>query len=93
MQLPQVLEDTQTRLQTFLSSAQSLSLERYALADKLANLVNELDANAPPLESKDGYTRAGRTVLQQMEGLQQELERLEAGLAWVGVLEQVLLLR
>jgi hypothetical protein len=96
-QLPQLLEQTRTRLQSFLSSAQTLSLERYSLADRLANLVNELNADAPPISelTKGGYggTTSGRTVLEQMEGLQYELQRLEAGLAWVGVLEQVLVLR
>ena len=41
---------------------------------------------------KTGRTRP-LTVLEQMEAMTQELTGLEAGLAWVQVVEQVVLLR
>ncbi|ORY33806.1 TIP-1 family-domain-containing protein [Naematelia encephala] len=87
--LPILLEETQTKLEDFLSSAQSLSLERYALADKLAGLVSELSSE----DDHDRETQGRRkTVLEQLEEMQDELKRLEAGLAWATVLERVLLL-
>ncbi|KAK8869829.1 hypothetical protein IAR55_000397 [Kwoniella newhampshirensis] len=91
--LPGILEETQEKLQTLLSSAQGLSLKRYELADKLANLVSELSSNND-VES-EGETKdqpRGKTVLEQMEGMQDELGRLEAGLVWARALEQVVTL-
>jgi len=90
--LPHLLDETQERLQTFLVDAQSLSLQRYALADKLASLVSDL-SRPDEEDGSDGQTKQGRTVLEQIERLQDELSRLEAGLAWATVLEQVILLR
>ena len=95
--MPDLLAKTQERLQGFLSSAQSLSIERYALADKLAHLVSELSSS--PVDDErthddlGGHTKQGKAVLEHMETLQHELARLEAGLAWATVLEQVMLLR
>ncbi|WWD15898.1 hypothetical protein CI109_100322 [Kwoniella shandongensis] len=105
--LPPKLEETQEKLQTLLSSAQGLSLKRYELADKLANLVSELSSSNEPQpkhqhdggaeaegsEEKGGEEqRAEKTVLEQMEEMQVELGRLEAGLAWARALEQVVTL-
>lgn len=88
VELPILLEQTQAQLQTFLTSAQTLSLERYDLADRLTRLVNDLGEEAPTLEGK-----RGNTVLTQLEGLQDELGRFESSMAWVGVVERVVLLR
>lgn len=63
-------------------------MKRYDLADRLTRLVNDLSEDAPPLDGKKG-----KTVLTQLEGLGEELGRLEASLAWVGVVERVVLLR
>lgn len=91
--MPKLLHETQDKLQLFLSSAQSLSLERYTLADKLATLVSELSSSTSDDEPEfpDGNQR--KSVLEQMEGLQAELGRLDAALSWVDVLERVLSLR
>ncbi|OCF36565.1 hypothetical protein I316_01816 [Kwoniella heveanensis BCC8398] len=111
--LPQQLADTQTRLQTLLSSAQELSLQRYKIADQLAHLVADLSSSSSPgadaadddpireqhdqgqgqRKGKEIAARASsETILEQLEGLQAELGRLEAGLAWARVLEQVVVL-
>jgi hypothetical protein len=79
------LEETHTKLQTFLSSASELSVERYTVVDNLSNLIAELTA------AEDGAE--GQTLLGQMEEMQAELARLEAGLAWASIMEQVLRLR
>ncbi|EIW69690.1 hypothetical protein M231_06298 [Tremella mesenterica] len=89
--LPGLLDETQTRLQTFLSSAQDLSLKRYALADQLVQLLSDLSSSSGTEKSEDEELR--RTVLDQMKGLQAELTRLEAGLSWIQVLEKLLILR
>jgi hypothetical protein len=63
----------------------------------LANLVADLSspedgASGEPLhEGQEG--KQGQTLVEKMEGLQEELARLEAGLAWASLLERVLLLR
>jgi hypothetical protein len=79
-------------------------LQRYALADKLAGLVGELSSGVDGVEEVDagvgdgdgGYKRKRQgetTILERMEVMHGELSRLEAGLAWVTVLEKVMLLR
>ncbi|WVQ98696.1 hypothetical protein IAU59_005827 [Kwoniella sp. CBS 9459] len=106
--LPQQLTDTQTRLQTLLSSAQEISLQRYRIADQLASLVTDLSSSHntgslthddTPINGEQGEARSSLagssgsgTILEQLEGLQAELGRLEAGLAWAKVLEQVVVL-
>ena len=87
-ELPILLEKTQSQLQEFLSTAQNLSLKRYDLGDRLTRLINDLSEEAPLLDEE-----GGRTVLTQLEGLEAELGRLEASLAWVGVVERVVSLR
>ena len=91
-----MLDETQTRLQALLTSAQKLSLERYTLADQLAGLVEGLerpaDSGAAGTSEGTGMSSTG-TLLQQMAVMQDELARLEAGLVWVSVLEKVLGLR
>ena len=94
--MPELLERTQERLQTLLSSSQSLSLQRYSLADKLANLIDELSSGPKRKDDVDGEGDGEgehSSVLEQMEALQSELARLEAGLGWATVLEQVIVLR
>ena len=89
-----MLQQAQVKLQQLLESAQSLSIERYALADKLANLVSDLDSSTELNGTQNVEVSRGRqTVLEQMEVMSAELSRLEAGLAWINVLEQVVLLR
>lgn len=88
--LPALLQSTQERLGALLKSAQDLSLQRYALADKMSTLVSELDSSVP--KQSDSDEKRGQTVLEQMEVMQAELAHFEAGLLWVSVLEQVLVL-
>ncbi len=101
--LPGLLQSTQERLQKLLESAQELSIKRYALADQLSTLISELDSSRGTDSKIDGTNTngnetqkeqsEGKTILEQMEELQNELSRLEAGLVWVGVIEQVVVLR
>ncbi|WWC90049.1 uncharacterized protein L201_004981 [Kwoniella dendrophila CBS 6074] len=95
--LPEQIESTQTKLQTLLSSAQELSLQRYSIADKLANLVSDLSSSDTNTEQDDnvadGQTKDNtESILSQLESLQSELGKLEAGLAWAKILEQVVVL-
>ncbi|WWD01416.1 hypothetical protein V866_008360 [Kwoniella sp. B9012] len=90
--LPKQIEDTQARLQTLLSSAQELSLQRYSIADKLANLVSGISDGSSTSNEDGGIRYKGESILGQLEVLQSELCRLEAGLAWAKVLEQVVIL-
>lgn len=98
--IPKLLQQTQSRLQAVLDEAQSLSLQRHSLQDKLDGLVAETSSQARgqdghPEEGHEppGGAREGPTVLEQLDRLQDELGRLEAGLAWVSVLERVVALR
>ncbi|OCF54147.1 hypothetical protein L486_08343 [Kwoniella mangroviensis CBS 10435] len=91
--LPKQIINTQARLQTLLSSAQELSLQRYSIADKLANLVSDVsDGNSHSTDDDSGIRQKRESILGQLEVLQSELSRLEAGLAWAKVLEQVVIL-
>lgn len=81
-----------------MTSAQELSLQRYDLSDRLTRLVNDLaeEVPVPVLDGVEGHEAKGgrsETILSQLEGLQDELRRLEGSLAWIGVLERVVLLR
>ncbi|ORX39873.1 TIP-1 family-domain-containing protein [Kockovaella imperatae] len=94
--LPDMLHAAQERLQKLLESAQSLSIQRYALADKLGNLIAELQSSAETDgSSREEDNRSGnrkQSVLEQMESMSSELARLEAGLAWATILEQVVVM-
>ncbi|WWC69475.1 uncharacterized protein I206_103416 [Kwoniella pini CBS 10737] len=81
--LPKQIEVTQEKLQVLLSSAQELSIQRYSIADKLANLVSEISTTG---ENQSN----GQSILNQLEILQNELSRLEAGLQWAKILEEVI---
>ncbi|WVR05282.1 hypothetical protein IAU60_002294 [Kwoniella sp. DSM 27419] len=99
--LPGQLEDTQERLQTLLASAQELSLQRYKIADQLAGIVTDLSSNGEAIpdgqaedtqkgdDAETGQKAKELSVVGQLENLQDELGRLEAGLAWVQMLEEV----
>lgn len=85
-----------------LRSAQDLSLERYALADKMSTLISELnsgeaksngDTNGQRDAGQEATQERQKSVLKRMETMQTELQHLEAGLLWISVLEQVLVLR
>ena len=66
----------------------------------MSTLISELNSDhGAGEESADGDTAVSdskpksRSVLEQMETMQVELQHLEAGLLWISVLEQVLVLR
>ena len=66
----------------------------------MSTLISELNYDhGAGEESVDGDTAVSetkpkrRSVLEQMETMQVELQHLEAGLLWISVLEQVLVLR
>ncbi|WWC61139.1 uncharacterized protein I303_103718 [Kwoniella dejecticola CBS 10117] len=91
--LPLQIEQTQEKLQALLSSAQDLSLQRYSIADKIANLVSEISSPLlTPANDAPSDAKQGESILGQLEVLQGELSRLEAGLQWAQVLEQVIIL-
>jgi hypothetical protein len=89
VELPSLLETTQGEIQKLLSSAQDLSLRRYDLVDRLSRLIGELDSD----QSQEEGEGNGGTLLDQLEGLQTELERLEVSLDWVSAVERVVQLR
>ena len=102
--LPGELQSAQEKLGALLRSAQELSLERYALADKMSTLIAELNpssdtdkSSGSDVETDEGQGTSrrekSRSVMEQMEAMQAELQHLEAGLLWISVLEQVLVLR
>ena len=92
VELPTLLEYTQGEIQSLLSSAQSLSLRRYDLVDRLGRLIVDLDSDADTDEGGQRGPR-GRTTLEQLENLQDELGRLEASLSWIEVVERIVCLR
>ena len=92
VELPTLLEYTQGEIQSLLSSAQSLSLRRYDLVDRLGRLIVDLDSDADTDEEQQRGLK-GRTTLEQLENLQDELGRLEASLSWIEVVERIVCLR
>lgn len=89
--LPTLLQETHTQLQNFLKSAQDLSLKRYTVVDQLSGLITELNAPLDP-DNPAAIDTQG-TLLKRMKAMQDELGRLEAGLAWANIVEQVVKLR
>lgn len=59
----------------------------------MSTLVSEIDSSRAGEADGEDMQPRGKTVLEQMEDMQDELSRLEVGLVWVHVVEQVLLLR
>lgn len=82
VELPKLLETTHTEIQTLLTSTQGLSSRRFGLVDKLSRLIVDLNSE----EGGEG------TILDRLEGLQDELARLEAASGWIEVVERVVLL-
>ena len=85
MELPKLLDITQTEIQALLTSTQGLSTRRFGLVDKLSRLIVDLDS-----EEEGGQGKG--TILDRLEGLQDELERLEVSHGWIEVVEKVVLL-
>jgi hypothetical protein len=84
VELPKLLDTTQTETQTLLTSTQGLSSRRFGLVDKLSRLIVDLN-------SEEGGEGTG-TILHRLEGLQDELARLEVSHGWIEVVERVVLL-
>jgi hypothetical protein len=82
VELPKLVDITQTEIQTLLTSTQGLSSRRFGLVDKLSRLIVDLNHE----EGGEG------TILDRLEGLQDELERLEVSSSWIEVVERVVLL-
>ncbi|KIR53163.1 hypothetical protein I315_04199 [Cryptococcus gattii Ru294] len=93
--LPSLLSKTQDSLQLLLQSAQELSLQRYNLADKLSELIGDISESVEGEEILDAEA-AGRdkqeTILNELEGLQNDLGNLQAGLTWTSMLEEAVAL-
>jgi hypothetical protein len=83
VELPKLVDITQTEIQTLLTSTQGLSSRRFGLVDKLSRLIVDLNSEE---EGEQG------TILDRLEGLQDELGRLEASSGWIEVVEKVVLL-
>ncbi|WVQ81558.1 hypothetical protein IAT38_003682 [Cryptococcus sp. DSM 104549] len=90
-ELPPLLDQTHSGLQTLLHSAQELSIQRYDLADKVVNLVSDIGGGTKKDEGREAVNKKtdSNPVLLQVELLQEELGKLEAGLAWAKILEEV----
>jgi hypothetical protein len=82
VELPKLVDITQTEIQALLSSTQGLSSRRFGLVDKFSRLIVDLNSE----EGGEG------TILDRLEGLQDELARLEASSGWIEVVERVVLL-
>jgi len=82
VELPKLLEITQGEIQALLTSTQGLSSRRFGLVDKLSRLIVDLNSE----EGGKG------TILERLEGLQDELTRLEVSHGWIEVVERVVLL-
>jgi hypothetical protein len=82
VELPKLLDITQTEIQALLTSTQGLSTRRFGLVDKLSRLIVDLNSE----EGEKG------TILDRLEGLQDELSRLEVSSSWIEVVERVVLL-
>jgi hypothetical protein len=82
VELPKLVDITQTEIQALLTSTQGLSTRRFGLVDKLSRLIVDLDSE----EGGEG------TILDRLEGLQDELARLEVSHGWIEVVERVVLL-
>ena len=82
VELPKLLDITQTEIQTLLTSTQGLSSRRFGLVDKLSRLIVDLNSE----EGGKG------TILERLEGLQDELTRLEVSHGWIEVVERIVIL-
>ncbi|OXM81277.1 hypothetical protein C364_01141 [Cryptococcus neoformans Bt63] len=93
--LPSLLSNTQDSLQQLLQSAQELSLQRYNLADKLSELIGDISGSVEGQGTLDAEAKGRdkqKTILNELEGLQNDLGNLQAGLAWTNMLEEAVAL-
>lgn len=90
--LPNILQTTRATLRTVLDSAQSLSLERYALADEISSLVQDVFGDDASIEEDSGkqQTTADDKLLVRLEKLQERLEMLDIARKWAALLEKVM---
>ena len=87
MELPKLLDITHSEIQELLSSTQGLSTRRFGLVDTLSRLIVELNSE------DEGEGDGGKgTILERLEGLQDELGRLEVSSSWIELVERVVLL-
>ena len=87
MELPKLLDTTHLEIQELLSSTQGLSTRRFGLVDTLSRLIVELNSE------DEGEGDGGKgTILERLEGLQDELGRLEVSSSWIELVERVVLL-
>lgn len=87
MELPKLLDYTHSEIQELLSSTQGLSTRRFGLVDTLSRLIVDLNSE------DEGEGEGGKgTILERLEGLQDELGRLEVSSSWIELVERVVLL-
>lgn len=84
VELPKLLDTTQGEIQNLLSTTQGLATRRFGLVDKLSRLIVDLNSESDTNEGKDQGT-----VLERLEGLQDELGRLEVSYTWIEIIERV----
>ena len=87
MELPKLLDYTHSEIQELLNSTQGLSTRRFGLVDTLSRLIVDLNSE------DEGEGEGGKgTILERLEGLQDELGRLEVSSSWIKLVERVVLL-
>lgn len=80
------MTETQTLGETYLNSAQELSLVRHSLADELLDLSQELVSNMSDCDRPP-------TLLEDIETLHRSLKELQSVKGYVQVIEYALKLR
>jgi len=87
VELPKLLDTTHSEIQELLSSTQGLSTRRFGLVDTLSRLIVDLNSE------DEGEGQGGKgTILERLEGLLDELGRLEVSSSWIELVERVVLL-
>ena len=87
MELPKLLDYTHSEIQELLNSTQGLSTRRFGLVDTLSRLIVDLNSE------DEGEGEGGKgTILERLEGLQDEVGRLEVSSTWIELVEKVVLL-
>ena len=87
VELPKLLDTTHSEIQELLSSTQGLSTRRFGLVDTLSRLIVDLNSE------DEGEGEGGKgTILERLEGLLDELGRLEVSSSWIELVERVVLL-
>lgn len=90
--LPTIITATRSTLRTVLDNAQALSLERYALADEVSSLIQEVFEDDMTLkgDSEKDHAIADDKLLARLEKLQDRFEILDIARQCAALLEKVM---